>query len=105
MNAEAGRERENTHRLTAGKASKLTTAPIILESPVSIECKVKQVIPLGSHDMFLGEVVCVDVDEAFLDKDGRFHLDKAGLIAYCHGEYFALGKKIGSFGYSVKKHR
>lgn len=91
------------HGLTPGKASKLEHAPIILESPVSIECKVKQIIPLGSHDMFLGEVVAVDADEAFFDKKGRFDLSRAGLIAYSHGEYFGLGRRIGSFGYSVKK--
>jgi len=91
------------HRLTAGRASKLEHAPVILESPVSIECRVKQVIPLESHDMFLADVVCVDADEAYFDEKGRFDLDRARLIAYSHGEYFGLGRKIGTFGYSVKK--
>lgn len=90
-------------KLTAGKASCLETAPIILESPVSLECRVKQKIALGSHDMYLAEVVCVDVDEAFIDSKGRLDLDSAGLIAYSHGTYYGLGKKLGTFGYSVRR--
>lgn len=90
-------------KLTAGKASCLEAAPIILESPVSLECRVKQKIELGSHDMFLAEVVCVDVDEAFIDSKGRLDLDSAGLIAYSHGTYYGLGKKLGTFGYSVRR--
>lgn len=90
-------------KLTPGKAEKLESAPIIRESPVSIECKVKQVFELGSHDMFLAEVVCVDADEAFFDEKGKLCLDRAGLITYSHGEYFSLGKKLGTFGYSVRK--
>ncbi|MCR5032604.1 MAG: flavin reductase family protein [Lachnospiraceae bacterium] len=77
--------------------------PGIAESPVNIECKVKQIIPLGSHDLFLAEVVCVDVDEAFLDEKQRLDLRKADLVAYSHGEYFELGEKLGKFGYSVAK--
>ncbi len=90
-------------KLTAGRASCLEAAPIILESPVSLECRVKQKIALGSHDMFLAEVVCVDVDEAFIDSKGRLDLDSAGLIAYSHGTYYGLGKKLGTFGYSVRR--
>lgn len=78
-------------------------APGILESPVNIECKVNQVLPLGSHDLFLGQVVGVSVDPDYLDASGKFHLNDAGLVAYSHGEYFELGKKIGTFGYSVRK--
>ncbi len=78
-------------------------APLIGESPLSLECKVTEIIPLGSHDMFLADIVAVDVDEALLDKDGKLHLDKAGLAAYAHGEYFELGKKIGTFGFSATK--
>ncbi len=89
-------------KLTAGKAFKVS-CPIIEESPVNIECRVKQRIHLGSHDMFLAEVVCVDVSEEYLDNKGSFSLDKTGLTVYSHGEYFALGKKLGKFGYSVKK--
>ena len=80
-------------------------APMIKESPVNIECKVRQILPLGSHDMFLAEIVAVDVEERLLDEAGKLHLEKAGLMAYSHGEYFAMGKKIGSFGYSVRKKR
>ena len=77
--------------------------PGIGESPVSICCKVAKVIPLGSHDLFLAKVAGVAVDPAYLDQAGRFRLNDAGLISYSHGEYFELGKKVGSFGYSVKK--
>lgn len=78
-------------------------APGIAESPVNLECKVTQVIPLGTHDMFLAEIVGVTVDESYMDENGKFHLNDAGLVAYSHGEYFELGKKLGAFGYSVKK--
>ena len=81
------------------------SAPVIAQSPLSLECKVRQIIPLGSHDMFLAEIVAVDVEEKLLDEAGKLHLEKAGLMAYSHGEYFAMGKKIGSFGYSVRKKR
>lgn len=83
--------------------SKTVSAPGIAESPVSIECKVKQVIELGSHDMFLAEVTAVSVDPKYMDENGKFHLNEIGLTAYSHGEYFELGEKIGKFGYSVKK--
>lgn len=88
--------------LTAAPASKLA-CPIIAESPVNIECRVRQIIPLGSHDMFLADVVAVDVSEEYMDEKGRFDLNGSGLMVYSHGEYFSLGKKLGSFGYSVKK--
>ena len=78
-------------------------APAIAESPVNIYCRVVKAERLGSHDMFLGEVVGVTVDEEYIDEKDRLRLDKCGLIAYSHGEYFALGKKLGKFGYSVKK--
>lgn len=77
--------------------------PAIDESPVNIYCKVKKIERLGSHDMFIAEVVGVTVDEKYMDKKGRFDLGAANLMAYSHGEYFALGKKLGKFGYSVKK--
>lgn len=79
------------------------SAPGIAESPVNLECKVTQVIPLGSHDMFLAEVLGVTVDEKYMDVNGKFHLNDAGLVAYSHGEYFELGEKLGKFGYSVAK--
>ena len=84
-------------------ASGKISAPGIMESPVNIECRVKEIIKLGSHDMFLAEVVGVDVDEEYLDENGKFHLNETGLIAYSHGEYFTLGNCVGTFGYSVRK--
>ena len=83
--------------------SEYTSCPAIAESPVNIYCRVKKLEKLGSHDLFLAEVMGVTVDERFMDKKGRFDLGAAKLMAYSHGEYFALGKKLGSFGYSVKK--
>lgn len=77
--------------------------PAIAECPVNIYCKVKKILRLGSHDMFLAEVVGVTVDEAYMDEKGKFDLAACKLMAYSHGEYFALGKKLGKFGYSVKK--
>ena len=85
--------------------SKEVTPPTIAESPVAIECRVEQIIPLGSHDMFLARVVAVSVDEDYLDQKGKFHLNQTGLVGYSHGEYFTLGKKKGSFGFSVRKKR
>ncbi|MBQ1537860.1 MAG: flavin reductase family protein [Ruminococcus sp.] len=79
------------------------SAPIIAQCPVNIECRVREVIPLGSHDMFLADVVAVDAAEELIDEKGRLALEKAGLIAYAHGQYFSLGKVLGSFGYSVRK--
>lgn len=81
-------------------------APIVLESPINIECKVKQIIPLGSHDMFIAEVVNVLVDEQYLDKEtNEFKLSQAKLLAYSHGHYYKLGEEIGRFGWSVRKKR
>lgn len=82
---------------------KIVSAPIIGESPVSLECVVKDIIPLGTHDMFLAEVVSVAVDKRFMDEKGRFHLNQSGLIVYSHGEYYGLGELLGKFGYSVQK--
>lgn len=89
--------------LTKGKAKSLQYAPIIEESPVNIECKVTEVKELGSHHMFLAEVTSVQVDDSYMDEKNKFNLNKTGLLAYSHGEYLGLGKKIGSFGYSVRK--
>lgn len=83
--------------------SKTVQAPGIMESPVNIECRVTEIKSLGSHDMFLAEVTSVTVEDQFLDENGKFELNRAGLIAYSHGEYFELGKKLGSFGYSVRR--
>ena len=90
-------------RLTKGSASSLEYAPVIEEAPVNIECKVKSVQELGSHHMFLAEVTAVQVDESYMDDKGKFDLNSTGLIAYSHGEYLDLGKKLGTFGYSVRK--
>ena len=79
------------------------SCPLLAESPLSLECRVTDVISLGSHDMFLADIVAVDVDEALVDEAGKLHLDRAHLAAFAHGEYFELGKKIGTFGFSVKK--
>ena len=81
----------------------LTQAPMIKESPVNIECVVEQVLSLGSHDMFVAKVVSVQVEEDYMDEKGKFHLSAANPIVYSHGEYYNLGKQIGTFGYSVKK--
>lgn len=81
-------------------------APSVGESPVSIECRVRDIVRLGSHDMFLAEVVNVLADERYIDPEsGRFDLDRAGMMAYCHGEYFRLGEVLGRFGWSVRKPR
>lgn len=83
--------------------SKTVKSPGIAESPVCLECKVKQEIVLGSHTMFIAEVLAVSVDESYMDEKGKFSLNNTGLIAYSHGEYLSLGEKKGSFGYSVRK--
>lgn len=78
-------------------------APSIGEAPVNIECRLKEIIPLGSHDMFLAEVVGVHADKKFMNEKGKFELSKAKPIVYSHGEYYGLGELLGTFGYSVKK--
>ena len=90
--------------LTAAPSVKVG-APSVAECPVSLECRVSDVLPLGSHDMFIADIVGVTVDEKYIDENGKLHLEQVSLAAYAHGEYFALGKKIGSFGYSVRKKR
>ena len=89
-------------KLTREKAS-IVSCPMVAESPVSIECKVTEIVPLGTHDMFIADIVAVNIDERYIDERGKFHPEKCAFAAYAHGQYFALGKKIGSFGYSVKK--
>ena len=89
--------------LTPGK-SKLVSAPIIEESPLCIECRVKEVLALGSHDMFIADVVNVKADEKYIDpQTGKFSLESAKPIAYSHGQYYGLGEKIGGFGWTVRK--
>ena len=77
--------------------------PLIKESPVSIECKVKEIKELGSHNMFVAEVLSIDADEKYIDENGAFDISKCNLISYANGGYYCQGKKIGKFGYSVKK--
>lgn len=89
--------------LTPAPAARLELAPVIAESPVNIECKVTEVKELGSHHMFLASVEVVQVDESLVDTRGRLDLARAGLTAYSHGEYFELGQRLGTFGYSVRK--
>lgn len=89
--------------LTPGKAE-VVHAPTIEESPVCIECRVKEIVPLGSHDMFIAEVVNVQADDRYLNPEtGKFELDLAKLLVYAHGEYFGLGRKVGTFGWTVRK--
>lgn len=83
--------------------SKMIDAVGIEESPVNIECKVVEVKKLSSHDMFIAEVVNVTVDDRYMDENNKFNLNDSDLVAYSHGEYFTLGEKIGTFGYSVRK--
>lgn len=78
-------------------------APLIAESPVNIECRVREVKPLGSHDLFLADVVAVHADEKYMDEKGKFRLELADPIVYSHGTYFACGEQIGTFGYSVRR--
>jgi flavin reductase (DIM6/NTAB) family NADH-FMN oxidoreductase RutF len=79
------------------------SAPVIAECPVSLECRVTESKLLGSHTMFLAEIVGIDVDERYIDSKGKLNLQQCGLAAYAHGEYFALGRKLGDFGFSVRK--
>lgn len=91
----------------AAPAQKVS-APLIEECPVNLECRVTESKLLGSHTMFLAEIIGINVDERFIDSKGKLNLQQCGLMAYAHGEYFALGRKLGDFGYSVrkkKKHR
>ena len=87
---------------TAVKASKVV-APIVAECPLSLECAVKQVIELGSHDLFIGEVIAVQVTSDLIDDKGKLDLEKANLLAYAHGHYYSLGTELGHFGFSVRK--
>ncbi|KOA20454.1 flavoredoxin [Clostridium homopropionicum DSM 5847] len=84
--------------------SKNVSVPYLDNCPISLECRVKDIIPLGSHDLFLAEVLCVHVEEDLIDINGKIHYEKANLICYSHGEYFGLSKNsLGSFGFSVSK--
>ena len=89
-------------RLTPISGS-FVSAPMIKECPVSIECRVTQVIELGTHDMFLAKVLGVTVEDQYMDETGKFRLDRAGLMSYAHGTYYRLGEPLGTFGYSIMK--
>lgn len=92
----------NDTGLTKEPAS-VVSVPLVKESPVSLECRVVRIDELGSHHMFLAKIVAVDVDEAYMDEKGTFHLSAAKPLAYSHGRYYGLGECLGSFGYSVRK--
>ena len=85
--------------------SNVVAAPQIAQAPISIECRVTEVLPQGSHDMFIAQIMSVNIAKDLIDEKGKLHMEKAGLMAYAHGTYYALGKKIGSFGFSVKPRR
>ena len=91
--------------LTRGKSETLQYSPCIKESPVNIECKVDQILELGSHHMFTAKVQAVQVDDRYMQENGKFDLASSRLLTYSHGEYYGLGKKLGTFGYSIKKKR
>ena len=83
--------------------AKFVKCPMIKESPVSVECKVKEIKDLGSHHMFIAEVLAINSDEKYIDEKGAFDISKCNLIAYSNGNYYQMGKKIGKFGFSVQK--
>ncbi|MGN0349230.1 MAG: flavin reductase family protein [Roseburia sp.] len=85
--------------------SREISCPGIAESPVNLECRIRETIPLGSHTLFLADVVAVTIEDSYMDERGKFHLNSTGLVTYSHGEYFLLGERLGSFGYSVAKHK
>lgn len=91
-------------KLTALPCTKIS-APMIAQSRISLECRVTEILPQGSHDMFLAEILAVNIDEELIDEKGRLMIEQAGLLTYAHGTYFALGKKIGTFGFSTKQKR
>ncbi len=101
----SGRDYNKFHEMgLTPRMAEMVSAPIVVESPLSIECRVKEIVPLGSHDMFIAEVVNVQADERFIDAaTGEFRLSDAKLIAYNHGHYYRLGEEIGRFGWSVRK--
>lgn len=85
------------------EASNEVSAPCIGECPLSLECRVTDITELGTHDMFIADILCTNVNDELIDKEGKLRLDKAGLMAFAHGEYYSLGKRIGEFGFSTKK--
>ncbi len=88
--------------LTKEEATEVA-CPMIAEAPISIECRVRDIVPLGTHDVFTADILAVNVKEEFVDESGKIRMDKAHLVSYTHGEYFALGHRLGAFGFSAKK--
>lgn len=101
----SGKKEDKVEKLNLKlEPSEKVSVPSLVDCPVNIECKVRSITPLGSHDLFLAEVVSVSVDEALIDNKDKIHLEKANLIAYSHGEYFSLNNKpLGKFGHSIEK--
>ena len=100
----SGREVDKFERLgLAREKASCVKAPLLAESPVNMECRVREVHPYGSHHMFVADVLAVQADRAYLDASGKLDLSRAGLMAYSHGEYYCLGRKLGKFGWSVQK--
>lgn len=102
----SGRDVDKFKKMNLTKLeSRFVNCPSIAESPVNLECKVKQVVELGTHSIFMAEIVNVTVDDKYMDETGRFNLNDSRLVAYSHGRYFTLGEELGKFGYSVKKNK
>ncbi len=100
----SGRDEDKFEKMNLTKLpGSIVKAPLIEESPINLECKVVKIERLGTHDMFMAEVVAVHADEKYLDENGKFSLSKANPIVYSHGEYYTMGEKLGTFGYSVRK--
>ena len=101
----SGRREDKFERCGFTKeAGSVLGVPLVVESPISIECRVREITPLGSHDMFLAEVVGIRADEQYIDPEtGAFDMQRAGLLVYAHGQYFGLGEYLGHFGWSVRK--
>lgn len=100
----SGRDEDKWQKMRLTKVKgKYVQAPMVAESPVNLECRVTRKIELGTHHLFLARVLAVHVDERYMDKDGRFHLEHARPLVYSHGRYFAIGRELGTFGYSVRK--
>lgn len=100
------RSGKNTDKFSICKLSASEGAsgvPMLNESPISLECRVNKIIPLGSHEMYLADITAVHVEESLLDETGKLHIERANLLAFAHGGYYSLGKQLGTFGYSVRK--
>ena len=102
----SGRDEDKFKAMNLTKEeAKYVAAPLIKESPVNIECEVLEITHLGTHDMFLAKVLCVHADEKYMDSKGKFDLAKAAPLVYSHGQYYGVGKKLGRFGFSVRKNK